>query len=235
MKIFFRVLVIICFFTATQAKAQFKFGIKAGVNLTEKPTIKSANDVSLLIDDIKGNAGWFVGPTAKYVFPIIGLGVEANVIYSQTNIDFEGRDVLNQNIDIPLYLRYELSLPIINNYVIPFIAIGPQFSWNIGDKSITLQSIKDRISDEILNSNNIANIDNPLKEYKIADSNISLNLGLGVILFKHLQIHANYNLSFEKSAEIIENGITPSGIIEIGKNISDLKANTWQISLAYLF
>lgn len=235
MKTFFRLLAVVCLFTTTQAKAQFDFGIKAGVNLTEKPTIKSAKDVSVLIDDIKGNAGWFVGPTAKYVFPIIGLGVEANVIYSQTNIEFEGRDVTNQNIDIPLYLRYELSLPVINRYVIPFIAIGPQFSWNIGDKNITLQSIRDKISDDILNSNNITDIDNPLKEYKLADSNISLNLGLGIILFEHLQIHANYNLSFEKSAEIIENGISIPGIIEIGKNISDLKTNTWQISLAYLF
>ena len=133
-----------------------------------------------------------------------------------------------------------MSLPVVSKYIEPFIAVGPQFSWNIGDSDVTLQSVRDMVNssgnaniDQILN--NIPNVDDPLKVYRLKDSNISLNLGLGVILFEHLQIHANYNLSFDNTAEIIENGISIPGIIEMSKNISELKTNTWQISLAYIF
>ena len=218
------------------ATAQFNFGVKAGVNLSEKPT----TDVEALKSSLKGNTGWFVGPTAKFIFPVVGLGFEANVLYSQTNLEIEGQNVTAQNIDIPVYLRYELSLPVVSKYIEPFIAVGPQFSWNIGDSDVTLQSVRDMVNssgnaniDQILN--NIPNVDDPLKVYRLKDSNISLNLGLGVILFEHLQIHANYNLSFDNTAEIIENGISIPGIIEMSKNISELKTNTWQISLAYIF
>ena len=236
MKKLFGLLAAICLFATMPATAQFNFGVKAGVNLSEKPT----TDVEALKSSLKGNTGWFVGPTAKFIFPVVGLGFEANVLYSQTNLEIEGQNVTAQNIDIPVYLRYELSLPVVSKYIEPFIAVGPQFSWNIGDSDVTLQSVRDMVNssgnaniDQILN--NIPNVDDPLKVYRLKDSNISLNLGLGVILFEHLQIHANYNLSFDNTAEIIENDISIPGIIEMSKNISELKTNTWQISLAYIF
>jgi hypothetical protein len=194
---------------ATTATAQFNIGIKAGVNLPETPTLS--------VDDFKaqlqGNTGWFVGPTAKFIIPVAGLGLEANVLYSQANIDVNGQDVLTQSIDLPLYLRYELTIPAVNKSVEPFIAIGPQFSWSIGDKSITLNNIADIAS----------------SEYKVKDSNLSLNFGLGLILLDHLQIHGNYNLALGKSADIT------SSILGFTKQMAEIKTNTWQVSLAYIF
>lgn len=194
---------------ATTATAQFNIGIKAGVNLPETPTLS--------VDDFKaqlqGNTGWFVGPTAKFVIPVVGLGVEANLLYSQANIDIDGQNILTQSIEVPLMLRYELSIPAINRIVEPFIAIGPQFGWNIGDKSFTLDNIAD-----------IAG-----REYRIKDSNTSLNLGLGLVLFNHLQIHGNYNLALGKTADIT------GTIVDFTKELAEIKTNTWQVSLAYIF
>ena len=193
----------------TTANAQFDFGVKAGINLPENPTL----DIKELKSTLKGNTGWFVGPTAKFIIPVIGLGFEANVLYSQANADIEDQSILTQSIEVPLFLRYELSLPAVSKFIEPFIAIGPQFGWNIGDKTFTL--------------NNIAEIAGT--EYKVKDSNISLNLGLGLILFNHLQIHGNYNLALEKSADIT------GSILNISKELAEIKSNTWQISLAYIF
>lgn len=193
----------------TTANAQFDFGVKAGINLPENPTL----DIKELKSTLKGNTGWFVGPTAKFIIPVIGLGFEANVLYSQANVDIEDQSILTQSIEVPLFLRYELSLPAVSKFIEPFIAIGPQFGWNIGDKTFTL--------------NNIAEIAGT--EYKAKDSNISLNLGLGLILFNHLQIHGNYNLALEKSADIT------GSILNISKELAEIKSNTWQISLAYIF
>lgn len=194
---------------ATTATAQFNIGIKAGVNLPETPTL----NVDDFKSSIRGNTGWFVGPTAKFVIPVVGLGVEANLLYSQANIDIDGQNILTQSIEVPLMLRYELSIPAINRIIEPFIAIGPQFGWNIGDKSFTLDNIAD-----------IAG-----REYRIKDSNTSLNLGLGLVLFNHLQIHGNYNLALGKTADIT------GTIVDFTKELAEIKTNTWQVSLAYIF
>lgn len=193
----------------TAVTAQIDFGIKAGVNLPEAPTL----NVDDFKSSIRGNTGWFVGPTAKFVIPVVGLGVEANLLYSQANIDIDGQNILTQSIEVPLMLRYELSIPAINRIVEPFIAIGPQFGWNIGDKSFTLDNIAD-----------IAG-----REYRIKDSNTSLNLGLGLVLFNHLQIHGNYNLALGKTADIT------GTIVDFTKELAEIKTNTWQVSLAYIF
>ena len=194
---------------ATTATAQFNIGIKAGVNFPEAPTL----NVDDFKSSIRGNTGWFVGPTAKFVIPVVGLGVEANLLYSQANIDIDGQNILTQSIEVPLMLRYELSIPAINRIIEPFIAIGPQFGWNIGDKSFTLKNIAD-----------IAG-----REYRIKDSNTSLNLGLGLVLFNHLQIHGNYNLALGKTADIT------GTIVDFTKELAEIKTNTWQVSLAYIF
>lgn len=193
----------------TAVTAQIDFGIKAGVNLPEAPTL----NVDDFKSSIRGNTGWFVGPTAKFVIPVVGLGVEANLLYSQANIDIDGQNILTQSIEVPLMLRYELSIPAINRIIEPFIAIGPQFGWNIGDKSFTLDNIAD-----------IAG-----REYRIKDSNTSLNLGLGLVLFNHLQIHGNYNLALGKTADIT------GTIVDFTKELAEIKTNTWQVSLAYIF
>ena len=193
----------------TAVTAQIDFGIKAGANLPEAPTL----NVDDFKSSIRGNTGWFVGPTAKFVIPVVGLGVEANLLYSQANIDIDGQNILTQSIEVPLMLRYELSIPAINRIVEPFIAIGPQFGWNIGDKSFTLKNIAD-----------IAG-----REYRIKDSNTSLNLGLGLVLFNHLQIHGNYNLALGKTADIT------GTIVDFTKELAEIKTNTWQVSLAYIF
>lgn len=209
MKRFFGLLAFLCLFASMPAAAQFNFGIKGGVNLSERPTLNAEEFKS----SVKGSTGWYVGPTAKFIIPVVGLGFEANVLYSQTNIEIEGRNMQTQSIDVPLYLRYELSLPVVNNYIEPFIAVGPQFGWNIGEKSITLENIADLAS----------------CEYNIKDSNISLNFGLGVILFNHLQIHGNYNLALGKTADIT------GTVLNLRKEITEVKTNTWQVSLAYIF
>ena len=175
---------------------------------------------------------------------VIGLETHIEVLsesklFSGASADYNPTVAPNTQVSM-IDVAMPGMLPVINKYIEPFIAIGPQFSWNIGDSDVTLKSVRDMINesgnaniDQIINK--IPNIDDPLKVYRLKDSNISLNLGLGVILFDHLQIHANYNLSFNNTAEIIENGVSIPGIIEIGKSISELKTNTWQISLAYIF
>lgn len=240
MKKLFGLLVVFNLFVTMPAAAQFKIGIKGGVNLPDKP----ATNFEEIKNSVIGNTGWFVGPTAKLMIPIIGLGIEAELLYSQSNLEFEGQIVKSQNIDVPVNLRYDLSLPTVGRFVVPFVTIGPQFSWNVGNNHAEVQSFRDLVNgggnttaDKILDY--IPGVDKTFKVYKLEDRNISANLGFGLILFKYLQIHANYNITFDNTAEFLENNPqsldSVSGILELTKDFFETKTNSWQISLAVIF
>lgn len=208
MKKFFGILAIITLFTAVPAAAQFNWGIKAGVNMAQKPSD---------IEDVKGNNGWFVGPMAKLTLPIVGLGVEANLLYSQTSTEVQGETIDRKTIDLPVFLRYELSLPVVNKFLEPFIAVGPQWSWNIGDKSFTVNRLLDG---------------GQFPEYTLRSSNLSLNLGLGAIILDHVQVHANYNVALGSTSDY-RNEMDAVG--NIYNSVVKSKTNVWQVSVAYIF
>ena len=197
-------------FTAAPAAAQFNWGIKAGVNIAEKPS-----NLSDLKSAAKGDAGWYIGPMAKVTLPIVGLGLEANLLYSQTNSEVGGETIKRKCIDLPVYLRYELSLPVVNKFLEPFIAVGPQWSWNIGDKNFVVDAI-DGVN---------------LADYTLRSSNLSLNLGLGAVILDHFQIHANYNLALGSTSDY-RNEI--DGAVNLYKSVKS-KTNVWQVSVAYIF
>lgn len=210
MKKIFGIAVVLCLLTAVPAAAQFNWGVKAGVNLAQKPSD---------IDDVKGNTGWFVGPMAKVTLPIVGLGIEANLLYSQTSTEVGGEDIKRQTLDLPVFLRYELSLPVVNKFLEPFIAAGPQWSWNIGDRNYIIDAI------------DIAS-GNYQSKYTLRSSNLSLNLGLGAIILDHVQVHANYNIALGSTSDYSDSYIL--GAINNAGRIKS-KTNTWQISVAYIF
>jgi len=206
MKKFFGILAIITLFTAVPAAAQFNWGIKAGVNLAQKPSD---------IEDVKGKTGWFVGPMAKFTLPIVGLGLEANLLYSQSSTEVQGETIERKTVDLPVYLRYEFSLPVVNKFLEPFLAVGPQWSWNVGDKTFSVGNI-------LAGSQNFS-------EYTLRSSNLSLNLGLGAIVLDHIQVHANYNIALGSTSDYRE--ATDAALNLVTKS----KTNTWQVSVAYIF
>lgn len=211
MKKLFGILLALTLFTAIPAAAQFNWGIKAGVNLAQKPSD---------IDDVKGKTGWFVGPMAKVTIPVVGLGVEANLLYSQTSTEVQGETIKRQTIDLPVYLRYEFSLPVVNKFLEPFLAVGPQWSWNIGDKRFS-------VTEALMNG--AVGGTNSLKEYTLRSSNLSLNLGLGAVLLDHVQVHANYNIALGSTSDY-------GDPMNAAWNLATKsKTNTWQISVAYIF
>ena len=106
--------------------AQFKFGIKGGANFSEAP--KDFTGIK------EGHNGWYAGPMVKFIIPAIGLGVEANALYSNSGVGIDGNTYTKNSIEIPLYLRYELALPGVKKFIIPFIAAGPQWGFAVGKK-----------------------------------------------------------------------------------------------------
>ncbi len=110
---------------AAPAQAQLlKFGVKGGLNM-------SKIDWDGGYDGNKDNStGFFIGPMAEVTIPVIGLGVDAALMYSQRGSD----EAKQQGVEIPVNLKYTIGL---GSTLGVFIAAGPDFFFNFKDIDIS--------------------------------------------------------------------------------------------------
>ena len=196
MKKFFTTIVLMAaMLVAIPAKAGLNFGIKGGYNVTN---FSFSSDVL----DTSNKSGFFIGPSLKIGLPVLPIGFEVAALYDQRDAKMDGTTVSQKSINIPVNVRYEFGL---GDMAGIYLAAGPQFGFNIGDKRFKFSDFQD--------------------DYKLKDSNLSLNLGAGVRLLKHVEIGFNYNMALGKTGEFeVKDWNTGKG-----------KAHAWQISAAYYF
>jgi opacity protein-like surface antigen len=204
MKKFFTILVVAITMMALPANAQLGlgWGLRGGLNLVSMSTDESTFDSS-------NRAGWFFGPTAKFTVPLIGIGLDISALYDQRTSELNNQTVKEQNIFIPINLRYQVGL---GSLASAFVKAGPQFGWNIGSK--TYQSIKDGNTGE----------------FKLKDSNTSLNIGVGINALSHLEVGINYNIVLGKTGDL-----TVTDAATNAYNNSKSRTNAWQLNVAYFF
>ena len=202
-KLFTLAVVIAVTLVAIPAQAQFKFGLKGGLNITD---MSFSSDVF----ESSNRAGFFIGPTVKFTLPIVGLGVDASALYDQRQAKLKGSDksMKQQAINIPINLRYDIGL---GSLAAVYLAAGPQFGFNIGDKHQTL--LED------------------MYDWRLNTSNFSVNVGAGVMLLGHLQVGANYNIVCGKTGKV--SVLQTTG--DVLEGIYRGRSNSWQVSLAYYF
>lgn len=196
-KIFTTIVLMAAMLVAIPAKAGINFGIKGGYNITN---FSFSEDV--IAKD--NQQGFFIGPSLKIGIPVLPIGFEIAALYDQRDAKLEGEKISQKSINIPINVRYELGL---GDMAGIYVAAGPQFGFNIGDKKFSFSNAND---------------------YEMKDSNLSLNLGAGIRLVSHLEIGFNYNIALGKTGEFNE--------VDGVKNlVGNGKANSWQISAAYYF
>ena len=67
-------------------------------------------------------------------------------------------------------------------------------------------------------------------DYKLKNTNLSLNLGAGIRLLSHLELGFCYNIALGKTGEF-----EAYDLIGVAYNTGNGKSNAWQISAAYYF
>lgn len=166
------------------AEAKLRFGIKAGLNVNHL----SANMTTF---DKNNQAGWTAGLMTECQLPLIGLGVDLSLMYTRMNSeiliynsDGSAFDVPNKNfIEIPLNLKYKISLPVVGSFLAPYIFTGPSFGFKL-DKS-TIDNFKTKTFQSVW------------------------NIGLGLELAKHLQIGASYGFGMNNIVKVVSSSTDP--------------------------
>lgn len=159
------------------ANAGLRFGVKLGTNVNHLSS-SLANTL-----DKNNRAGFTGGVMAEYMTPLLGLGFDLGVQYAYMNTPTQVMDnnmveefSKNKNfIQIPLNIKYKISLPVVGSFLAPYIFTGPSFDFKL-DK-------------EIVNA------------MKTKTFQTVWNVGLGLELAKHLQIGASYGFGLNKVAE----------------------------------
>lgn len=210
----FFLIVVCCMLVSMPAHAQLKWGVKGGVNLSEidwKGGYAGNKEHSI---------GFFIGPMAELTIPIIGLGIDGALMYSQRGNKYDvsagtfsgSIDERQQGIEIPVNLKYTIGL---GSLLGIYIAAGPDFFFNF--KDIDLKALGSGV-----------NTDGAVDTKK---TQVGLNVGVGVKILKHLQVGVNYQIPMGNTFSV---GDAAGAIWEkvLGKNA---KTKTWQISAAYIF
>ncbi len=139
--------------------------------------------------------GFFIGPMAELTIPVVGLGIDGALMYSQRG-EHEWKQ---QGIEIPVNLKYTFGL---GSLLGIYVAVGPDFFFNFKDTEWDGLDTK--------------------------ATQVGLNLGGGLKLFRHLQIGVNYQLPLGDSFSLKNAGEAIDGL-------GDAKTKTVQVSLAYIF
>jgi opacity protein-like surface antigen len=192
------------FFVASSIQAQTSFGVVGGLNLSKL----SYNDLPNALSS-NNRCGWYIGPKIEFKVPVIGIGIDASVEYSQRMMNGEGMtsdgyssSQYLKTIEIPLNLRFNFGMSSIASV---YAATGPQFGFNIGDRSWSWKDVN-------------SNVDG----FELKKSNVTWNIGAGVKLINHLEVGLGYNIALSKFAKRYAGD-------------GNFKSNSWQFQLAYMF
>ena len=207
-KVFSLALLALTVFFSIPAHADepLKIGVKAGLNVSDF-------HFSSEVFDKSNQIGWFIGPTVKFTLPIVGLGMDASVLYdyrsAKLNYATVEQTVKQQQLSIPVNLRYSIGLGGTANI---FFFGGPQIAFNVGDKDYQW---------------------NKSSNYALKNSNFSVNLGFGVTALRHLQVSANYNIACGSTADVTWKTATDAATSIFHKKSS--RNSSWQLGIAYFF
>ncbi|MGN0230710.1 MAG: porin family protein [Muribaculaceae bacterium] len=168
------VLAMVAMIIALPASAQFRFGIKAGVALNSLHFDKNYTDVL----SSENRAGFTGGLMAEFTVPVIGLGLDASLMYVHRSADevAEAGDIKAEAtlakrdyIEIPINVKYKFSIPAISSIISPYVFTGPSIAFLVSDAK------------DIYNKCDVA-----------------WNVGAGVELIRHLQVSASYGFGITK-------------------------------------
>ena len=136
-KVFSVFMVAVALMMVTPAQAQLiKFGVKGGVNLSKL-------DIDGGYEGNKDNAtGFFIGPMAEITLPIVGLGVDGAVMFSQRGTG----EFKEQGFEVPVNLKYTIGL---GSMMGVYLAAGPDFFFNLKDSD--LEGVKEKKTQVALN------------------------------------------------------------------------------------
>lgn len=184
----------------------FKFGVKGGLTFGELKF--DGENIFEKYKEGDQRLGWNVGLTMQYVGSS-GFGLDLSILYARNEYGYWDRDrIKNDMIDLPIHVVYHIPVGI-NKQFSPYLYTGPDFMFSVKD---TGSMFYDYYYDDYYYG----------YRYEPVRCVFSWNVGIGVMLFNHLQVQGGYTFGISNSFE--GNSDTSYG-----------KGRVWSVSAAVVF
>ena len=196
-----RILLLSFLITASTLQAQIKLGVKAGVSTTDFVLGSQCFDSPY-------HGGVFIGGIAQFKLPLTGLYLDASLLYETRRISMENETDSHVDHETIKYLTLPINAKIglgMGSVFGAYVATGPQFSFNLGEKKIWEQN------------------------YDINGAFLSWNIGGGIQILHKIQVGYNYNIAVSKTAEVDTHNLYTN------IRHSNVKENVHQFIITYLF
>ncbi|MDO4497861.1 MAG: outer membrane beta-barrel protein [Bacteroidales bacterium] len=183
------------------------FGVTAGMNIAK------LNWKHLDRLEPQPEKGWYLGITGMVKLPLMGFGLDASVLYQMEQLDsglgeIPAQTDMAHSFTVPIHVRYDFEIIGLEEIIVPYAFIGPQMVYALND--LKFSDIIEEGSDVIVRKENSWRID----------------MGVGVILLDHLQLHYSYAAPMGRSMRCYD---------EEGEFLGKCKARTHKLSLTYFF
>lgn len=187
----------------------FKFGVKGGVTFGELHFDKERSYLPYASRDER--VGWNVGVTMQYIGNS-GLGLDMSLLYARNEYGYWDHDHISKDmVDLPIHLVYHIPTSV-NRIFSPYLYTGPDLMFGLNDKD---RYYGDYYYDDYYYS--------PYRySFKPARMVFSWNVGIGMMLFNHVQLQAGYTFGISNAFE--DNSDTSYG-----------KSRVWNVSAALVF
>ena len=170
--------------TTSEARI-FRYGGRAGINVN---SLHFSGD--LVNSD--NRTGYTFGLTGEVNLPVLPFAVDASLMFTHRNYNISVTDDNGTRysqskganyFEIPVNLKWNISIPAVAAIVKPYIFTGPNFAFLMG---------KTKISETLKRKN----------------TDIDWDFGFGLELVRHLQLSAYYSLGLSKaySGDEVGNG-----------------------------
>lgn len=175
------VAIVVLSMISTEAFSQLRFGLKAEVGIN-KPSLKKD------LYSVENMNAFKVGPSVEFMLPIVGLGVDGSLLYSNEKMtvkDFKADksllEVSSHYIDVPVNVKYKIG---IISPLKAYLAAGPYAQFKVGGDEFKWEQIKSKVED---------------KKFQAG-----LNLGFGAEVINRLQVGFNYRLKLTDNYSVDE-------------------------------
>lgn len=196
------------------------FGPKVGLNVNHL----SSSSKTLL--DPKNRCGFTAGVMAEANVPLIGIAVDLSLMYTHmssdadlgnaniggTSITAHKTQIFQNMLEIPLNLKYKVSIPAVSRIIRPYVFTGPTLAIRLG-------------------GNHDKNTSTEL-DYDWKTAQWGWNVGLGVELINHLQIGAGYTFGLN---DAVKRTLSYTTGLDVKNKEFKIKNNYWTITAAWLF
>ena len=158
------------------------WGLTGGMNVSKIDLDQDLEDMT----KPEADKGWYAGVTGLVSVPLLGFGFDGSIVYSQEEVKLskETESKTAQFISIPVHLRYDFRIPVMEKAFVPYLMAGPQFNYALNDVKVAIDEEAD--AKAVLKKANSWRLD----------------FGLGMILFDHLQLSYSYGIPVGSSNKI---------------------------------